>query len=862
MESPKIFSTEGQLSRVSELEGFVGQLDNEVTKTKAEQQDRIQAQTLADVTAALTSRNTLTAVLQEILEQLHHMVPYCMANIALLEGNVLRIGWSVGYEQYGADEFVQEAVQPLAEYPVSKTAVTTGLPFIVPDTSREPLWVKVPQTAWIRSHLALPIQLYNKVIGILQLDSDKQNAFTLEDAERLKPIANTAAIALENARLFEIAQKLYLQARQEISERKQAEITLHIRDRALASARNGIIITDATQPDDPIIYCNPAFEKITGYSEAEVLGRNCRFLQGQDTKQKDVTLVRDAIRLGQECRVVLRNYRKDGSLFWNELHISPVRDETGVVTHFIGVQNDITQQMESQMALRESEERYRSIVSAMAEGVVIQDRNGRILTCNHSAEQILGLTVDQMAGRSSLDPHWQAIHEDGSPFPGSTHPAMLTLQTGQPHHNVIMGVHKPDDTLTWISVNSQPLFQPGEATPYAVVASFSDITEQRRTKEAMHHTQKLESLGILAGGVAHDFNNLLAGIVTQSSLALLKSPPDSPIRKNLEDVLAVAERATDLTRQLLAYSGKGEFQLTAVNLNDLVQQNQKLLDAALPKNIILQYSLMPHLPLITAEAGQIQQVAMNLILNAAEAYEEQAGVVKVFTDTLYIEENDTHWGSFTEAPSTGHYVSLVVVDRGKGIDAATLSRIFDPFFTTKFTGRGLGLAAVQGIVKGHSGAIRVFSQVGQGTTFQVLFPVRTAPLDTESPTQFITTQQQGFILLVDDERSVRQAIAEILQLNGHQVLTAENGQEGVRLFQQQAEQISLVLLDLTMPVMGGREALAELRQLQPNLPAILLSGYDEKDTITTLTGTEFTRFLKKPFKINALLAVVQEVLNR
>lgn len=259
--------------------------------------------------------------------------------------------------------------------------------------------------------------------------------------------------------------------------------------RAVTSASDGILITDPNQPDNPIIYTNPAFSRITGYQPEEIIGQNWRFLQ-VGTDEQAIAQINNAIAQRREVKLTMLNYRSNNQRFWSELKISPVFSEAGELLNFIGIQTDITERQQAEAALKKSEARYRSVVTAMQEGIVIQDADGRISACNASAERILGRTSDQIIARTSLDPCWQTIHEDGSCFPGETHPAMVTLRTGKPCSNVTMGICQPDGGITWILINSQPLFTRGQTSPYAVVTSFSDITERKQTEEKLIRSSK------------------------------------------------------------------------------------------------------------------------------------------------------------------------------------------------------------------------------------------------------------------------------------------------------------------------------------------------------------------------------------
>jgi signal transduction histidine kinase/ActR/RegA family two-component response regulator len=387
------------------------------------------------------------------------------------------------------------------------------------------------------------------------------------------------------------------------------------------------------------------------------------------------------------------------------------------------------------------------------------------------------------------------------------------------------------------------------------------LADQQRTEERLRQTQKLESLGILAGGIAHDFNNLLTGILGNISLALDKEPNLSPRRRYLEDAIQASERAADLTRQLLAYSGKGRFAIQNIDLSELVTQISALIQTSISKNVHVSMDLAEGLPCIEADATQLQQIVMNLIINAAEAHPPDVeGHVTVETGVAHV--NDAYLRNTLAADSAGpgEYVYIEVRDSGCGIDPATLSKIFDPFFTTKFLGRGLGLAAVLGIVRGHHGALKVISKPGKGSTFRVLFPAAGA---AETPRKTTSGKADlagtGTILVVDDEEIVRKIARSTLERWGYEVVTAENGQIAVDLFAQVADKISLVLLDLTMPVMNGEQTFRRLQQIRQDVRVILSSGYDEADAMARFRGARLAGFIQKPYTAAQLAETVKRI---
>jgi CheY-like chemotaxis protein len=382
----------------------------------------------------------------------------------------------------------------------------------------------------------------------------------------------------------------------------------------------------------------------------------------------------------------------------------------------------------------------------------------------------------------------------------------------------------------------------------------------------MQQTQKLESLGVLAGGVAHDFNNLLMVILGNTELALARTPSEAPARGFIESVETAAHRAADLTNQMLAYSGKGRFIIEGVNLSQLVGEMGHLLGTVVAKNAEVRYELASDLPLVQADATQVRQVVMNLITNASDAIGAGPGTITIATRSVSIAAGTPLSGFFDHSLQPGRYVVVEVADTGSGMDQATLARIFDPFFTTKHTGRGLGLASVLGIVQGHGGGIRVDSRPGEGTAFSVLLPaspdaagLQPAP-DPARPPAEAAAGAPRLVLVVDDEESVRATAQAMLQDHGFAVVAAADGVEGVELFQSRHAELAAVLLDMSMPRMGGEEAFRLMRAVDPSVPVLLMSGYDESEAVGRFTGTGLAGFIRKPYRISALIDRLREAI--
>jgi PAS domain S-box-containing protein len=399
--------------------------------------------------------------------------------------------------------------------------------------------------------------------------------------------------------------------------------------------------------------------------------------------------------------------------------------------------------------------------------------------------------------------------------------------------------------------------------PALAVVMFEDITRMKRTEEALRQAQKMESLGVLAGGIAHDFNNLLVAIMGNASLILEDMPDDYPSVHLMRDVLRASQRAADLTRQMLAYSGQGRFVVQRLDLSREVQEIGSLIQTSIPRSVELDLNLRADLPGVLADSSQVQQIIMNLIINGAEAIgEERSGSIFVTTGAEEIEAGCGR-RMLPAEPPPGSYVFLEVRDTGEGMDEAVRSRIFDPFFTTKFAGRGLGLAAVLGIVRAHNGAVQVDSAPGAGTTVRVLFPAAegaAAEGSAEAPPPE-DLMGSGLILVVDDEEQVAQTARAALEHYGYSVLLAHDGVEAERLLRSEARSAALVLLDMAMPLISGEETLRRLQTIRPDVPVVLSTGYGEQHAERRFRGSKIAAFLEKPYSAADLAACVKRVLG-
>jgi signal transduction histidine kinase/ABC-type amino acid transport substrate-binding protein len=419
-------------------------------------------------------------------------------------------------------------------------------------------------------------------------------------------------------------------------------------------------------------------------------------------------------------------------------------------------------------------------------------------------------------------------------------------------------------------VHRSPLSAPKEAASLlSIFASRAAGELERRHSEEdrdllerqMQHAQKLESLGVLAGGIAHDFNNLLTAMLGHMNMAQTKLPQESSALPHLESLERIIHRAADLTRQMLAYSGRGRFVVRPYDLNKVVHEVTHLLEVSIPKKISLRFDLAPGLPAVEADAAQIQQVIMNLVTNASDAIGDQDGTIRLSTSTLNLDRTYLDQVFQGQNLEPGTYVSLEVSDSGCGMPREVLDRIFEPFFTTKVTGRGLGLSATIGILKGHRAGLRIYSEVGRGTTFKLLFR-STEACEAPAPTQALVPAQacNATLLLVDDEEIILESATAMIEALGLKVITATNGREALEIVRRTDLKVDLILMDLTMPHMDGREAFQAIRRIHPQMPVILSSGYNEQESIQAFTGRGLAAFLQKPYSLQALQRTVLEVL--
>jgi signal transduction histidine kinase len=517
-------------------------------------------------------------------------------------------------------------------------------------------------------------------------------------------------------------------------------------------------------------------------------------------------------------------------------------------------------QSANQQTLRASEQRLRAILDAIPDAVYRINRAGVYTDYKPPANAADAFPQDAVLGRSIhavMPAATAALVQD------SIH---AVLASGEQQ---LLELVLPDAHAREITYYEARLL-PGGQDEVQIIAR--DITAVKQQEEAALQAQKLESLGVLAGGIAHDFNNLLTGMIGQASLAVAKLERGLPALTHVQKVILSAERAADLTRQLLAYTGKGKFQVGPLDINQLIRDTTSLMETALPTNATLELLLEDALPFVQSDRSQLQQVIMNLFINAIEALSGEDGAIRISTSKHCIGEVSANSplvgnGQVVSGNSLtpGTYIHIEVTDTGSGMDQETLRRIFDPFFSTKPKGHGLGLSATLGIIRTHHGALQVQSQPTIGTTFSILLPalpetqpIQDAPL---APTVAGTANVQKTVLIVDDEAPVREVAADILAEQGYCVVAAANGYEGLDLFRARCDTIAVVLLDLKMPGLNGLQTYHELRKIQPQLKVVFTSGYSDAEVVMLTSKTDRVTFLSKPYTTESLTQQIGQMVS-
>ncbi len=546
------------------------------------------------------------------------------------------------------------------------------------------------------------------------------------------------------------------------------------------------------------------------------------------------------------------NYKKDGTPFWNALSLSPVRDSGGMVTHFVGVQADVTERRRAEEAVRESEQRYRELFENAVDAVYTLDLDGRFTSANTAAEALTGYSAEGLAGMNVSD---LLVADD-------LERSLRMLQSklaGAPRTVYQTELATRDGRRRTVEIASRVICRGGR--PVGVQGVARDLTERRLLEDQLRQAQKMEAVGLLAGGVAHDFNNLLTVIQGYGEILLSSLGPDDPSCELIGEMTRAGERAAGLTRQLLTFSRQSVLAPRVLDLNAVVLDLEKMLHRVIGEDIDLSTDLQAGLGRVKADQGQIEQVLMNLAVNARDAM-PTGGKLTIETRNI---ELDVTYAGLHGGIRPGPYVFLAVSDDGCGMTPDVRARIYEPFFTTKEKGKGtgLGLATVHGIVQQTGGHIQVYSEPGLGTSFKVYLPRVEEPTSSAKSRSGILAAPRGTetVLLVEDEDALRSLGRFVLQGAGYRVLEASDGKEALAVAAQYEGPIHLLASDVVMPELGGRQLAERLRTSRPGMKTLFLSGYTDDAVVRHGVLHETVHFLQKPFSPLGLTRKVREVLD-
>jgi two-component system cell cycle sensor histidine kinase/response regulator CckA len=640
----------------------------------------------------------------------------------------------------------------------------------------------------------------------------------------------------------------YRRWRSEVTRRRELE-------ELVESIRPDVLIV--TDTGGAIATCTGPVQYMFGFEPQELIGQQIATLLEDQPAAAENSSVADQLRgVGFEVGQALAHHR-DGHTFTLETVRGTINENNQVVV----LLRDVSEQSRVRLMLRESEQRFDSFMAQLPAIATIRSTRGQYLYGNARILQLLGLSPKRFENRTLFDVFdsetARSIEEQDRKMLAAGTPLTGTEEVVLNNEKRVM--------LT----SRFPLArEDGEAIIGTIMLDITDMKraeeERRRLELQMQHTQKLESLGVLGGGIAHDFNNLLVGILGHAELARTHLPEDSEVREHINKVIVTSTRAADLANQLLAYATDSTFEVEISDINEMVRELDNLLTISISKKAILKCELASELPAVECDPTRVRQIIMNLIVNASDALGESTGHITVRTGVRTCREGELLDMASQKTVKAGEYVFLQVRDTGCGMSSDAILKIFDPFFTTKLTGRGLGLAAVMGIVRSHEGAITVDTTPGAGSIFAIYLPAtENRPPEKRIPkADDPKWKGSGQILIADDEAIVLEVGCSMLSTLGFTPIPVTNGLEALETFTSQRETISAIILDMSMPEMDGREAFDAIRKIDPTIPIIVSSGYSQdRADFSGLADASKPRYLQKPYQLDGLRRILRRSLQ-
>jgi PAS domain S-box-containing protein len=781
--------------------------------------------------------------------------------IMLAEKSIKKLHYTAGYGYNGEQESLLRGADFHLDNPDSKGAFVVSFreqrPFLVNGISEiqrdlSSRSLEFAKRIGTQSFICVPIIYERQSLGILAVDNLKsKRTLTKSDMSLLMGVASQTAVGIVNARSFQKVQ---------VSEKKYRELVENANSIILRMDVNG-----------KITFFNEFAQRFFGFPEDVIIGKNVggTILPPTATTERDLkTLVKSLQQDPEQPGAIeTKNVLRNGQPVWIAWTFKPIMRKDGQVVEILCIGSDITKRKWAEEALRESEKKYkelyaeskraeelyRSVLHSSADAIVISDLNGNTRYVSPAFEKIFGWTMTELEGRpipnvpDSKQEEINLVLDD-------------TLRNGESVQNLETRRYAKDGRLLDVSISASRYYD-DEGRPAGMLMMLRDISEKKRLEAQLLQAHKMEAIGTLAGGIAHDFNNILQAISGYTQIILMGKDLSDPDYDKLDAIERSAQRASDLTKRLLIFGRKLESQLKPVSLNQEVMQVVKMLGRTIPKMIEIECRLAEDIQIIDADPVQIEQILMNLGINARDAMPD-GGKLTFSTERVTLDEDycKSHLGC-----KPGNYVRLSVSDTGQGIEKDVIEHIFEPFFTTKETGKGtgLGLAMVYGIVQNHGGHMTVESELAHGVTFDIFFPIR--EVKDRTP---VFKRAQSFvrgggetILLVDDEESIRELGQEVLSRFGYRVLTASDGESALKLYQREPKEVDLVILDFIMPGMGGDKCLRGLLELNPQAKVLMASGYSVNEAAKEAIEAGAKGFVAKPYQVREMLGVVREVLE-
>lgn len=698
----------------------------------------------------------------------------------------------------------------------------------------------------------LPDDQVAKAAALL-IDSRQGKAAGLDELVLKRKGADKVAVEIRTFPVQIENQSLILGIARDITERRRAEELLRQSEEKYRTLLDAIEIGFyETDLKGNLVFVNDTIQKHLGYSAEELLGMNYRGYADEQDVNTIYKAFNTVYRTGQADKGFVCNViTKEGARKTIEFTGSLVRDAHGKPIGFRGLSKDITARRQAEEQLRRSEEKYRTLFEESKDVISITTPEGRLLDINPAGVQLFGASSKEELLKLNVA---QYIYAD--PTEREKLAKAIDEHGFVKDHEVVMK-SRSGNLLNFLLTATAVCDDNGNIVAYRGI--MHDVTEKKHLEQQLFQAQKMESIGTLAGGIAHDFNNLLGGILGYASFMKTKMSNDHKFFSYVDTIERSAMRAAELTSQLLGFARGGKYDTKPVNLNDIVRETLKIIGRTFDKSIEIKTHLAGKLPVVEADATQIQQVLMNLCVNALDAM-PVGGELTIGTELAILTDDyvRTHLGA-----KRGSYVVLSVTDTGIGMDKETMKKIFDPFFTTKEKGKGtgLGLAMVYGVIKNHGGSVRVYSEPGAGSTFKVYLPANGVP---EAKERFATRRPRGgneLVLLVDDEEAIRSLARDTLESFGYRVLLAENGKEAIEIYRLYKDTIGLVILDMVMPTLGGRETFLKLKELNPNVRALLSTGYSQNGKAKEILDSGVMGFVQKPYQVEELLQKMRTVLD-